>query len=117
MDHMTHAMRHAYWMRIISECNQSGMKKAQWCTEHEVDIKAFYRWQRKLRTETYEIAVQKMPSIDSENVPVIAELKKPAPVKCAAPVAVHVGNATGEIQESVSDEFLARLVKVMGSAQ
>jgi hypothetical protein len=40
---MTHAMRHAYWMRIIGECNQSGMKKGQWCAEHEVDIKTFYR--------------------------------------------------------------------------
>ena len=117
MDHMTHAMRHAYWMKIISECNQSGMKKSQWCTEHEVDIKAFYRWQRKLRTETYEIAVQKMPSIDAGNVPMIAELKKPVPATSAAPVTVHVGNAAIEIQESVSDEFLARLVKVMGSAQ
>lgn len=117
MDHMTHAMRHAYWMRIISECNQSGMKKAQWCTEHEVDIKAFYRWHRKLRTETYEIAVQKMPSIDTGNVPMITELKKPAPSKDTASVTVHVGNATIEIQETVSDEFLARLVKVMGSAQ
>ena len=117
MDHMTHAMRHAYWMRIISECNQSGMKKAQWCTEHEVDIKAFYRWQRKLRTETYEIAVQKMPSIETENVPMIAELKRPEPEKSAAPVELHCGNVTVEIQETVSDEFLARLVKVMGSAQ
>ena len=117
MDHMTHAMRHAYWMRIIGECNQSGMKKSQWCAEHEVDIKAFYRWQRKLRTETYQVAVQKIPSIDTGNVPIIAELKKPTPVKSVASVAVHVGKATIEIQESVSDEFLARLVKVMGSAQ
>ena len=61
--------------------------------------------------------MQKMPSIDAGNVPMIAELKKPAPATSAAPVTVHVGNAAIEIQESVSDEFLARLVKVMGSAQ
>jgi hypothetical protein len=84
-------------MRIISECNQSGIKKSQWCAEHEVDIKAFYRWQRKLRTETYEIAVQKMPSIDAGNVPMIAELKKPVPATSAAPVTVHLEIQGGSI--------------------
>ena len=117
MDHMTHAMRHTYWMKIIGEYNQSVMKKSQWCAEHGAEMKALYKWQRKLRTETYAIAVQKMLSIDTGNVRMIAELKKPIPTNDATPVTVHVGNAAIEIQESVSDEFLARLVKVISSVQ
>ena len=51
MDHMTHQMREQYWRGIIKECNESGECKEKWLTEHGINSKSFYYWQRKIRSD------------------------------------------------------------------
>ena len=43
MEKITHKMRHEYWERIITECNQSGMQKKDWMQLHNINPKSFYR--------------------------------------------------------------------------
>ena len=51
MDEITHAMRRERWKSIIKECNESGMKKADWLAAHSINFQTYYNWQRKLRME------------------------------------------------------------------
>ncbi len=36
MDHITHEIRRKRWKDIVKECNESGMKKADWLKEHNI---------------------------------------------------------------------------------
>ena len=64
MDKSTHQIRCEQWTRIIEECLASGMPKTSWCKANGISDKAFFYWQRILRTEAY-IEKKQLPSVTS----------------------------------------------------
>lgn len=47
-------LRRQKWMRIVTECNTSGMKKKDWLELHGIAAKSFYHWQKLLRGQALE---------------------------------------------------------------
>ena len=49
MDKNSYAIRMASWAKIVAEANNSGMTKTQWCREHDVRLRQFHYWQKRIR--------------------------------------------------------------------
>lgn len=56
MDKITREQRFADWQTIVTNCinRPAGLSKKQWLAEHNVPVKSFYYWQRKLRQTKYD---------------------------------------------------------------
>ena len=54
MDQLTTDVRTKNWASIVTECNQSNLTKVEWCRQNDVNLKAFYYWQHKLRNEALQ---------------------------------------------------------------
>ena len=93
------------WMDIIRDCRSSGLTVQQYCDEKNLSRPTYYYWLNKIRKTAIE-------SVESS--PAFVELKPPAPVsKKAALVSIHVGEATIDLPENISDEFLIRILKAV----
>ena len=111
------------WAADVQECKSrpSGMTIDEWCTKHGMK-KATYYWRLGALRRAYLDTVNKSPKEDSSiqlpSEPVFKELK---PVPCSndrvcSSATLHIGAATLEINESVSDEFLIRLMSAASNA-
>lgn len=49
MDKNSYAIRMASWAKVITDANNSGMTKTQWCREHGVRLRQFHYWQKRIR--------------------------------------------------------------------
>ena len=47
-------LRLQQWAERISECQASTMTVAAWCEAHDINIKTYYYWLRKVREATVE---------------------------------------------------------------
>ena len=93
------------WMDIIRDCRNSGLTVQQYCDEKNLSRPTYYYWLNKIRKAALE-------SVDSS--PAFVELKPPAPVsRSTALVSIHVGEATIDLPENISDEFLIRILKAV----
>lgn len=54
MDPKIKQIRRDRWLQIILAATNSGMTKKQWCEEHQISKKSFYRWQKVIREEEAE---------------------------------------------------------------
>ena len=36
------------WSRRVADCRSSGLSVARWCSEHSVNPKTYYNWQKKV---------------------------------------------------------------------
>lgn len=116
MDKSTHQIRCEQWSRIIKECLASGMPKSSWCKANGISDKAFFYWQRILRTEAY-IEQKQLPTValsKQESQVAFVELKPlTAPNKGVASfqpdVIIRRQDMTLEISNSASPELLKLL--------
>lgn len=116
MDKSTHQIRCEQWTRIINECLASGMPKTSWCKANGISDKAFFYWQRILRTEAY-IEQKQLPSVISskqESQVAFVELK-PSVISDRCETSFHPDavirkkDLTLEISNSISPELLKHL--------
>ena len=116
MDKSTHQIRCEQWTRIINECLASGMPKTSWCKANGISDKAFFYWQRILRTEAY-IEQKQLPDVTSakpESQVAFVELKPSVvPAVCDTSfrpdVIIRKKDITLEISNSISLELLKHL--------
>lgn len=122
MDITTHEIRSANWKTIIQNCQSrpAGTTVKQWLDENGISEKSYYYWQRKFRKQAYQI-VTKGPS--SEPAPTdltFAEIplyRTAAPGETARPgVVIQKGRLRIELNDSVSDELLVRILETVSHA-
>lgn len=118
MDKITHDMRLMQWIPIIRECRNSGMPVRTWCLENNVNEKRFYYWQRHVREEAFDT----LKKTESQNQANFVQL--PVPVDSArnssffkADMVVHIGNNVLELSNTVSEELLSKVLKVMSDVK
>ncbi len=58
MDKVTNDYRLNNWAALVKECSVSGLSKADWCSQHNIPLKTYYYWQRKVRN----LYAESMPS-------------------------------------------------------
>ena len=124
MDQITHDVRRANWLTVITQCQEGpeGVSVKQWLSDNGVKEKSYYYWLRKFRKEAYE---QMQPMVAREQTGTditFAEMtipEKTVPACITSPaepyenlVAVirYNGLAIG-ISNEISDSLLSRILK------
>lgn len=129
MDQITHNVRRANWLTIITQCQErpEGISVKQWLSDNGVKEKAYYYWLRKFRKEAY---AQLQPPATTNNAGTeisFAEITLPAQAAppCISspaepyesPVAVIRHNGlTIEISNEISDSLLAKILREVSHA-
>lgn len=118
MDKITHEMRLIQWAPIIQNCHSSGMTIRSWCRENSVNVNQFHYWQRRIRGEVYEslkiTEPQKQPKF--VQLPVqVDSLRNTTTFK--ADMVIHIGNNVLELSNSVSEELMSNVLKVMSDVK
>jgi putative transposase len=120
MDQITHDIRRANWLTIITQCQErpAGVSAKQWLSDNGIREKSYYYWLRKFRKETYE--QMQMPAVSQSTEVTFAEI----PISAAAspaivdhepgtkPAAVIKRNGlTIEISNDISEGLLSRILR------
>ena len=121
MDQTTHKRRFADWQAIITNClsRPIGQSKKEWLAEHDVPEKPYYYWQRKLRrAECSEQQPESVAVVHSAYE--FAEIPIPAvqavPETSAPAAVIRSGNIVVELNNSISDQLLGRILEVVTHA-
>lgn len=60
----THSQKLSLWIKRIGECRASNQKVSDWCTAHDVSIKSYYYWFRKINREAFDaIPAERKPKV------------------------------------------------------
>ena len=111
-------VRYQQWINDIRECNTqpAGVTVADWCAEHQIKKETYY----------YRMKVLRRACLDFSSVQDVAETEGQAPADsrfvelqpcCDQPsetvpvsVTIQIGNASIEVADTISDDFLRRIV-------
>lgn len=114
-------MRNRYrlqqWTEIIRDCRSSGQTVVRWCADHEVNVKSYYYWLRKVR----EAACESLPSSLSPNestlVPVPSSLRtnplRSKDTSEQAAIILRTDAVTIEIHPHVSTALLEQTLRIL----
>ena len=120
MDQVTkikNQFREEQWTKIIHECQASGQTVTSWCEEHDVGIKAYYYWLRKLRLATIQKNTPTALAEISKQEPAVfkkLEVTTPIPGTQAA-VIIRLNGATVEITEGTSQQTIQAVLLALQS--
>ncbi len=103
------------WAAIIKECQSSGQTVVSWCEEHQVSIKSYYYWLRKLRLKELESTELTVPQVPEKTV-TFKKLEVSAPLPdVRAAVIIRLPNATLEINEGASQQTVQAVLLALQS--
>ena len=105
------------WAQAISDCQSSGQTVVSWCASHNINIKSYYYWLRKLRLAQ----IDNLPAEVKSNIQIkpseaaisFKKLEVQAPLPDLQPaVIIRLPNATlevvnGAMQQTVEAVLLA----------
>lgn len=103
MDYSIKESTRSKWEPIIKECLESDLPNQVWLKEHNVSEAQFYKYKKLLFPTESKSA--ETSSINFEEVP----LPKAVPHQKAT---LKVNHISIEVDEEISDSFLAKLMKV-----
>ena len=111
-------VRLSQWAADIRDCKSrpTNVTVDDWCKNHGI-TKATYYWRlNAVRKACIESVEAQTNVVDSS--PTFVELKPPVPVsRSTALVSIHVGEATIDLPENISDEFLIRILKAVANVK
>lgn len=114
-------MRNRYrlqqWTEIIRDCRSSGQTVVRWCADHEVSVKRYYYWLKKIR----KAAIESLPACSTPNeptlVPVHPSLRTNAPRSEAsheqAAIILRTDAVTIEIHPHASTALLEQTLRIL----
>ncbi len=127
MDQITHDVRTAQWAEIVRKCHErpENQTAKQWLTDNGIDEKQFYYWQRRLRILAARNAEKSLPAnqmqtdISFVEIPTATEqLEIQKPVSSDQPDAViRVGRMEIDLRNTISEELLSKILKVVSYAR
>ena len=99
---------------LLPNVTRVGCRKKTGCKCTNINPKSFYRWQKILRDEAAITLLS--PEQDK-----FLELKSPDLPEMTTPfdgcsAMIRKGNVSIEINDSITDEFLSRIIRVMADA-
>lgn len=88
------------WKRVIEECHASGISIKSWCRQQGITYSSYQYWSKKLKNRNQQWAqVQALPK---------AHL-----TKGNAEIKIHCGKITIDIDDKVSLQLLADVLRVV----
>lgn len=120
MDYVTNFKnnyRAEHWEELIRECQESGQTVVSWCSEHEINIKTYYYWLRKLRLASLNQTDSLPCTLNSDTEAVVFKKLKvvtPIPNNKAA-VVIRMNGATVEVNEGASRQTVQAVLLALQS--
>lgn len=119
---VTRNLRHQKWIEEIRSCNSrpKGMTVSQWCELNNVNLHSYYWHIHTLRQEGIDYAEASGIDLSAPQTAFV-ELKPPVSLPAnqiaavESMVTIHIGESVMNIPESVSDEFLQRIMNSLRS--
>lgn len=122
MDCGSHYYRRAHWIKVVQACQNrpSDITAKQWLKDNGISDKSYYYWLKKFKTEKTSQVTQSLPVRDCDaggisfvevSDAVVGEdyaLRSHHDVMAI----IRIGNAEIELMDSISDDFLYRILKV-----
>ena len=118
MDKITHEMRLINWASIIYECRNSGMTVRSWCINKNINASQFYYWERRVSGKQF--VTLKKPESESKSNFVQLQVTDDCPKSDPSfktDILIHIGNSILEISNSVSEELLSKVLKVISNVK
>ena len=119
MDQVTQAkteLRLQGWSELIAECQSSCMTVKAWCELHDVNIKTYYYWLRKIRKlalENSPVPASSLPS-KAESQISFRKLEVKSPVSgMQAAVIVHLPQATVEVAQGTDQQTVEAVLRAL----
>lgn len=112
MDKVTNAkteFRIKQWSKIIQTCKTSEMTVVSWCEQHNINIKSYYYWLRRLRTLACE--TETLPAVSKAQAIVPLSLK-PSNVASAV-ITIHLSDASIDIHHGASREAVEAVLAAL----
>lgn len=104
IDTFTQDVRKRKWTELLISCNSSGQSKSEWCSEHGINIKTFYYWQHKLRTETMEL---------SESHAIVPVNTVSCKEKSCDKIVIRAKEISVELPTDITQEVIAQIIKAL----
>ena len=112
---MVHDEVRSYWLNVITECNLSGMCKAQWLREHQIEEKRFHYGQHRFKLESI-ITDTDNSSSDSSRFVLLPLSVKPTRSSSCVSATIRKDDMFIDLYDSVSDDLLTRIIKAVHHA-
>lgn len=108
------------WETIIRNCRSSDMGVRAWCYENNVSERQFYYWERRIKRTSFDTQKKteskKKANFVELQVPIDSSINKSIPT-FRADMVIHVGNNVLELSNSVSENLLSMVLKVMSNVK
>jgi len=102
------------WMKIIEECQASNQTVKAWCSQHEIGIKSYYYWLRKIRLKACQSMELQTPAVKREIVPLRLN-SQPFTSSVHPAVTIHFGSASIDIAEGTSQATIEAVLRSLQS--
>ena len=108
MDEITQVkvqFRMAQWMKLIKECQDSGLSVKSWCRQNDVKESGYYYWLKKIRKE----ACKQLPAVQPERQEPVefAKLQVDTGITGnSTAVIIHLPSAKVEIKEGTDQKTI-----------
>ncbi|MEN6510013.1 MAG: IS66 family insertion sequence element accessory protein TnpB [Smithella sp.] len=120
VEKVTHEVRLQHWSRIVTACRGSGQTIKAWCAEHQINIKTYYYWQKRVCQNTCRsLAAETQGSLSTAAVhhePIFAEVAASAPMRekialtiCKNGIQIHIHNGADAKTLETAFAFLVQL--------
>ena len=102
------------WSQRVSECRNSGLSVTRWCAEHDVKVKTYYNWQKKV----FAAMIEQQKELLETPVEESRFVELPVPMAQRDLVAsVRIGTASLDVYSGASAEIAAALCKALTDAE
>lgn len=112
---MVHDEVRSYWLSVITECNSSGMCKAQWLREHQIEEKRFYYWQHRFKLES-GLDNPDNRSPDSSRFVQLPLPVTPSRSSSSVSATIRKDDVSIDLYDSVSDDLLVKIIQAVHHA-
>lgn len=107
---LTHEIRLQHWRQIVTDCRSSELSIKDWCENHQINVKTYYAWQKRVCQETYPtlcIQPEKSPEVlSTPQVPVFAEVAQPLRPKEAIALTIEKNGLMIHIYEGAARQTI-----------
>jgi hypothetical protein len=117
-------IRYQQWIQDIQECNArpTGVTVNDWCAEHHINRNSYY-YRMKVLRKVYldDLCTQGSAGTDCQEPDNTRFVElHPANLKSSEPMAssaiIRIGNASIELSDTITEDFLQRIVGVVSRA-
>lgn len=104
------------WINRIGECRASNQTVTDWCSEHDISIKSYYYWMRKIKAEAFEaLPAERKPKVlplkPNASFVEVALPEKPKSGVCA--VKLQVNGFVLEIQNGADSQTIEHTLRMV----